>query len=107
MTDAVLGCLLGTAVGDAMGLPYEGLPRRRIPVGISGHGWSFGRGMTSDDTEHTWIVVEALCAAQGDVAIFERELAHGLRRWFLTMPPGFGFGTIRWWFKRSFGVACG
>ena len=107
MTDAVLGCLLGTAVGDAMGLPYEGLPRRRIPVGISGHGWFFGRGMTSDDTEHTWIVVEALYAAQGDVAIFERELARGLRRWFLTMPSALGWATLRACLKLSLGFGPG
>lgn len=95
MTDAVFGCLLGTAVGDAMGLPYEGLPRRWIPVGVCGHRWFFGRGMTSDDTEHTWIVVEALYVAQGDVAVFERELGRGLRRWFLTMPPALGWATLR------------
>ncbi len=28
-TDAYVGCLLGTAVGDALGLPYEGLSPRR------------------------------------------------------------------------------
>ena len=27
--DAAAGCLLGTAVGDALGLPCEGLSRRR------------------------------------------------------------------------------
>lgn len=95
MHDAVLGCLLGTAVGDAMGLPYEGLPRKLIPVGISGHHWFFGRGMTSDDTEHAWIVVEALFAANGDVRAFEREMGRGLRRWFLTMPPAVGWATLR------------
>lgn len=26
---AIIGCLLGTAVGDALGLPCEGLPKRR------------------------------------------------------------------------------
>ena len=107
MRDAVLGCLLGTAVGDAMGLPYEGLPRRRIPVGICGHGWFFGRGMTSDDTEHTWIVVEALQAAQGDVAIFERELGRGLRRWFLSMPPALGWATLRACMKLVLGFGPG
>jgi ADP-ribosylglycohydrolase len=25
----IVGCILGTAVGDAIGLPYEGLSRRR------------------------------------------------------------------------------
>lgn len=107
MTDAVLGCLLGTAVGDAMGLPYEGLPRRRIPVGILGHGWFLGRGMTSDDTEHTWIVVEALFAARGDVAVFERELGRGLRRWFLTMPPALGWATLRACLKLVLGFGPG
>jgi len=27
--DSAAGCLLGTAVGDARGLPWEGLSRRR------------------------------------------------------------------------------
>ena len=30
--------------------------------------------MTSGDTEHKWIVVEALYVAQGDVVVFERVL---------------------------------
>ena len=104
MHDAVLGCLLGTAVGDAMGLPYEGLPRKRIPAGIAGHHWLFGRGMTSDDTEHAWIVVEALFVAQGDVRVFEREMGRGLRRWFLTMPPAVGWATLRACLKLTVGL---
>lgn len=103
----MLGCLLGTAVGDAMGLPYEGLPRQRIPAGVCGHGWFFGRGMTSDDTEHTWIVVEALYLAQGDPSVFERELARGLRRWFLTMPPALGWATLRACLKLVLGFGPG
>ena len=39
--DAILGCLLGGAVGDAIGLPFEGLTRarvaRRIGAGPLGH----------------------------------------------------------------------
>jgi len=27
--ERIVGCLLGTAVGDALGLPYEGLSSRR------------------------------------------------------------------------------
>jgi ADP-ribosylglycohydrolase len=98
MTEAVLGCLLGTAVGDSMGLPYEGLSRKAVKARyprIDGHRWVFGRGMISDDTEHTWIVAEALLRADGDVAVFERHLARGLRFWFLTAPPALGWATLR------------
>ena len=53
---AVTGCLLGTAVGDALGLACEGLSKarqRRLYPDLAGYHFLFGRGMTSDDTEHT------------------------------------------------------
>jgi ADP-ribosylglycohydrolase len=37
---AVIGCIIGTAIGDAMGLPVEGLSKRRQSLmypEISGH----------------------------------------------------------------------
>ena len=47
--------LLGTAVGDALGLPYEGLTPERGQK-LIGYPDRFrflpGRGMVSDDTEH-------------------------------------------------------
>ena len=46
--EAIVGSLLGTAVGDALGLPYEGLSRQRV-VKLFGaptrHGFFFGAGM--------------------------------------------------------------
>ena len=52
----IVGSILGTAVGDAIGLPYEGMSKRR-GVRLLGeptrHRFFFGRGMVSDDTEHT------------------------------------------------------
>lgn len=30
--DRIVGCILGTAVGDAFGLPYEGLSKRRAKL---------------------------------------------------------------------------
>ena len=30
LTRASIGCVLGTAVGDAIGLPYEGLSKTRL-----------------------------------------------------------------------------
>ncbi len=54
--DRIAGVLLGTAVGDAIELPREGLSRRRAerlfgPPPLT-HRFIFGRGMGSDDTEH-------------------------------------------------------
>ena len=56
-SDQIAGVILGTAVGDALGLPREGLSRRRAGKLFGdpplGHHFLFGRGMVSDDTEHT------------------------------------------------------
>ena len=54
--DRFRGMILGTAVGDAVGLPAEGMSRKRIAKFVKGrwrHRLVFGRGMVSDDTEHT------------------------------------------------------
>ena len=59
---AIIGCILGTAVGDALGLPYEGLnPQRgkKIYGQPDRHRLLFGRGLVSDDTEHTIFVARA------------------------------------------------
>lgn len=69
------GILLGTAVGDALGLPAEGLSpsrQRKWWPGPLRHRFLFGRGMVSDDTEHAFMTAQALLAAQGDVEKFRR-----------------------------------
>ena len=79
---ALVGCILGTAVGDALGLPYEALSRRRqrkLFRDITRHQFLFGRGMTSDDTEHTCFVAGALIASGGDPDRFSRIFAWKLR----------------------------
>ena len=98
MGGAIVGSLLGTAVGDALGLPYEAISRRRA-ARLWGepaqHGFFLGRGMVSDDTEHTCIVAQALAASGGDPEIFATRLAWGLRWWLLGLPAGIGFATLR------------
>ena len=97
-TDAVLACLLGGAVGDSLGLPFEGLSPRRIarwwrePLAQR---FVFGRGMLSDDTDHAVFVAQSLLLAGGDVERFRRALAWRLRWWFLTLPAGIGWATLR------------
>jgi len=96
--DPILGCLLGTAAADALGLPYEGLSRRRgrrIYGAPDRHRFCFGRGMVSDDTEHTCMVAQALLTSHGDVALFRRHLARHLRWWLLGVPAGIGLATLR------------
>lgn len=95
---AITGCLLGTAVGDALGLPSEGLSRRRLArvfpdmaqMHFLGH-----RGMVSDDTEHACLIAQALIETGGEPDAFGRALARRLRFWLLGGPAGIGWATLR------------
>ena len=96
--DVVEGWLLGCAIGDAVGLPYEGISRKRMrrwarfPLR---HRLVFGRGMLSDDTDHNIFVAQALIRSKGDVAAFRRCLAWRLRFWLLCFPAGVGLATLK------------
>lgn len=86
-----LRCLfpgLGDANGDPAG--YHFLPG--------------GRGMVSDDTEHTCLIARALIASAGDPAAFERRFARDLKRWLLLVPAGVGLATLRAALKLLVGV---
>ena len=96
--DAVAGSILGCAVGDALGLPYENLSKRR-GVRLLGqpdrHRFLFGHGMVSDDTEHACMAGQSLCAAPRDPETFACHLARRLRWWLLGVPAGIGLATLR------------
>src|SRR5437868_15534006 len=95
---AVVGCLLGTAVGDALGLPCENLsPRRqrRLFPKTDRYHFLLGHGMTPDDTEHACMVGQALLASGGEVRALARSLAWRLRGWLLGLPAGTGRATLR------------
>jgi len=96
--EAITAALLGTAVGDALGLPVEGLSREKI--GRRWHGeWHmrliFGRGMVSDDTEHAVMTVLALQEHPDDAVKFQCSLARRLYWWFAALPPATGLATAR------------
>lgn len=96
--ERLAGCLLGTALGDSLGLPREGLTpgrARRLFGADLHHSLVLGRGMVSDDTEHTCMVAQALLASGGDPDRFARALAWKLRFWILALPAGVGLGTAR------------
>lgn len=103
----IVGCILGTAVGDALGLPYEGVSRQRLPRLLGPperHRFLFGRGMISDDTEHTCLVAQSLIASGSDIDLFTRQLGRRLRWWFASLPAGLGRATLRSCVKLWFGV---
>ncbi len=96
--DAIIGCLLGQAVGDMMGLPAENLSPQRVAKlfpSLDRPGFLFGYGMGSDDTEHMCLTAQSLLRSGGDVERFRRELRRGLRWWFAAGPPGCGLATAR------------
>lgn len=96
--EAIAGCILGTALGDAAGLKREGLSRTRS-------NWMYGespkpdlllrRGVCSDDTEHTLMVGCAMLDSGGDCQKFESRFRRDLRCWLMTLPPGTGLGTLK------------
>ncbi len=70
MADRVLGCLLGGAVGDALGAPVEFMSLDTIrtehgPRGVTGFPRDFSRpGLFTDDTQMTLWTVEGLIRAR-------------------------------------------
>jgi ADP-ribosylglycohydrolase len=92
------GLILGTAVGDSLGLVAEGISRRRNGKLFHQH-WKqrfFLRwGMCSDDTEHTVFVAQALLVHPNNSDLFGKHLAWSLRWWLLALPAGVGLATGR------------
>lgn len=71
-------------MGDALGLPYEGVSPQRAPRLLGPpdrYRFLLGRGMISDDTEHTCMVAQSLIEARGDVDVFTKRFASRLRWW--------------------------
>lgn len=101
------GSLLGTALGDSLGLPSEGMSRRRIArrwPGPLGQRLVLGRGMVSDDTEHAFFTASALARCEGSSALLQKLLARRLRWWLLCLPAGVGLATARAIFKLWLGI---
>ena len=95
---ALVGSMLGTAVGDALGLACEGLSAQRqlkMFPSLDRYGLLFGTGMISDDTEHTVMVAQSLIVSGGDATRFARNFAWRLRGWLAALPAGVGMATGR------------
>jgi ADP-ribosyl-[dinitrogen reductase] hydrolase len=96
--DRLTGVLLGTAVGDALGVVTEGMSAQGIAR-------RFGRvdrfhlcgktGYVSDDTEQSALAAQSLVRHPGDVDAFRAAFRRSLLGWFLRLPWGLGLATFR------------
>jgi ADP-ribosylglycohydrolase len=59
------------------------------------HRFLFGRGMVSDDTEHTVFDARSLLQAPDDPSHIARAQAREMRWWLVGVPAGAGLATLR------------
>jgi ADP-ribosylglycohydrolase len=84
------GCLLGGAIGDALGAPVEFLTMPAIksqygPEGIHDLVASeWAKGAWTDDTQMTLFTAEGLIQAKGGIGNPEVSVAHAYQRWLFT-----------------------
>lgn len=93
LADKIAGCLMGGAVGDALGFTTENLSRQRIQKKFKRvtdyYVWP-NHGYYTDDTQLTIMLAETLLEAQDfDAEIFRNKLA----RWWLVPPRLSGRST--------------
>ena len=85
--DCARGALLGTFVGDALGMPYEGAAGEEVPEHLEMVDARLGRGSYTDDTEMAIALAESLLD-RGTVD------AQALGRAFAAaFDPGRGYGS--------------
>jgi ADP-ribosyl-[dinitrogen reductase] hydrolase len=105
--DRLTGVLLGTAVGDALGLVCEGMSAKRIArrFGRLDRFHLLGRtGYVSDDTEQSALVAQSLARHPADSARCAGAFRRSLLGWFWRLPWGIGMATIRSSFKIMLGL---
>ncbi|WP_185975089.1 ADP-ribosylglycohydrolase family protein [Tepidimonas thermarum] len=99
MQEAFIGCLLGGAVGDALGAPVEFLSREQIlrqfgPAGITDYAPAYGAaGCITDDTQMTLFTAEGLLRTwvrgrMRGLASYEDVTWYAYQRWLLTQGEG-------------------
>lgn len=104
----VAGTLLGTALGDALGLPCEGMSASRIRrrFGRLDRFHLLGRtGFVSDDTEQSALVAQSLAKFPSDPDRCARAFRRSLVGWFWRLPWGIGLATIRSCFRTMLGFS--
>ncbi|MGV3724410.1 MAG: ADP-ribosylglycohydrolase family protein [Actinomycetota bacterium] len=105
--DRISGTLLGTALGDALGLPGERMSAPAI-------GKRFGRldrfrllgvtGFVSDDTEQAALIAQSLARHPEDPERCAASFRRSLLGWFARLPWGVGLATLRASFRIAAGI---
>jgi poly(ADP-ribose) glycohydrolase ARH3 len=85
--DRGCGALLGTFVGDALGMPYEGAPGRSIPAVLEMEDARLGRGTYTDDTQMMIALAESLLRCD---VVDPEDLARTIRSHY---DPRRGYGA--------------
>ena len=91
-SERIAGCLLGGAVGDALGAPIEFLSIEEIrqefgPEGLTDYAPAYGRlGAITDDTQMTLFTAEGLL----------RAMCRGVLKGICDGPTVFYFAYLRW-----------
>jgi len=91
-SDRIAGCLLGGAVGDALGAPIEFLPLAEIrerfgTEGLTDYAPAYGKlGAITDDTQMTLFTAEGLL----------RAMCRGATKGMCDGPTVFYFAYLRW-----------
>lgn len=113
LADRFAGCLLGGAVGDALGAPFEGywghqIPRRSTLLGGFAEVEGYPRGQYTDDTQLTLATVESIVRRGGiepsDVA---RAIADLWRHDAVVGPGGACTSAARAFLKSGDWTTCG
>ena len=124
--DKALGCLVGGAVGDALGYPVEFMDYHSIlsqfgPQGITRYKCRNGIAQFSDDTQMTLFTATGLLAAEselnlrgvGDSSSWARQVANHYVDWYWTQNARPGMKHCSWLFevpqlhdRRTPGMTC-
>jgi ADP-ribosyl-[dinitrogen reductase] hydrolase len=95
LRERVVGCVLGLALGDALGAPFEFRRREQIPEPLPAFElpWhSYRAGTTTDDTGMARNLVRSLAATAG---LDTMDLADRHVDWYRSQPAGIGNLTRR------------
>jgi poly(ADP-ribose) glycohydrolase ARH3 len=85
--DAAAGALLGTFVGDALGMAFEGMPAEAIPARVEMVEARLGRGTYTDDTQMMIALAESLI----DTGTVDQD--HLARAFLDAYDPRRGYGS--------------